>query len=204
DLLVDADDLVGVVDAAPAHVGDVQQAVDAAEVHEGAELRDVLDDALADLPLADVGEEVVLHRHALVLEQFAARDDDVAAEVVDLEDLALDGLVDVVADVGRTADVDLRGRQEDVDADVDQQAALDLARHQPADDVALLVAGDDVLPLLLAAGLAVAEDDGARLVLDGVEQDLDLVADVGRVDAVVAVVVPLLKGDDAFALVADV
>ena len=37
------------VDAAPAHVGDVQQAVDAAQVDERAELGDVLDDALAEL-----------------------------------------------------------------------------------------------------------------------------------------------------------
>ena len=37
------------VDAAPAHVGDVQQAVDAAQVDERAELGDVLDHALAEL-----------------------------------------------------------------------------------------------------------------------------------------------------------
>ena len=37
-LLVDVDDLMRVVDAAPRHVGDVQQAVDAAEIDERAEL----------------------------------------------------------------------------------------------------------------------------------------------------------------------
>ena len=37
------------IDAAPAHVGDVQQAVDAAQVDERAEVGDVLDDALAEL-----------------------------------------------------------------------------------------------------------------------------------------------------------
>ena len=41
-------------------------------------------------------------------------------------------LADVVADVGRPADVDLAGRQEDVDADVDEQAALDLAGDHAA------------------------------------------------------------------------
>ena len=60
DLLVDLDHLVRVVDAAPAHVGDVQQAVDAAEVDERAELGDVLDDALADLARLDLGEELLL------------------------------------------------------------------------------------------------------------------------------------------------
>src|SRR5205823_7279726 len=133
----------------------------------------------------DLAQELLLHLLALVLEQLAAADDGVAAGLVDLEDLARDGAVDVVGDVRRAADVDLAGGQEDVDADVDQQAALDLARDQAGDDVALLVLGDDVLPLLLPFGLAVGEDDGAALVLDGVEEDLDLLADLGGVDGLV-------------------
>src|SRR5262249_45355745 len=113
--LIDVDHLVRVGDAAPAHVGDVQQAVDAAQVHEGAELGDVLDDAAADLAGLDLVEQLLLHLLALVLEELAAADDDVAASLVDLEDLALDGAADVVADVGGPADVHLAGRQEDVD-----------------------------------------------------------------------------------------
>ena len=58
ELLVDLDHVVRVGDAAPAHVGDVQQAVDAAEVDERAELGDVLDDALADLARLDLGEQL--------------------------------------------------------------------------------------------------------------------------------------------------
>src|SRR5262249_59146199 len=140
-------------DAVPGHVGDVQQAVDAAQVHEGPELGDVLDDALADLARLDLAEQLLLHLDALVLDQLAAADDDVAAGLVDLEDLALDGLADVVGDVGRPADVHLAGGEEDVDADVDQEAALDLAGDRAGDDVALLVVADDVLPLLLPFGL---------------------------------------------------
>ena len=49
DFLIDGDHFGGMVDASPAHVGDVQQAVDAAQVDERAELGDVLDDALAAL-----------------------------------------------------------------------------------------------------------------------------------------------------------
>src|SRR5262249_56694222 len=158
----------------------------------GAELGDVLDDALADLARLDLGEQLLLHLLALVFQELAAGDDDVAAGLVDLEDLALDGLVNVVGDVGRPADVDLGGGQEDVDADVDQQAALDLAGDQAGDDVAFLVLGDDVLPLLLPLGLAVAQHDGAGLVLDGVDEHLDLVADLRRLDLVLALVVPLL------------
>ena len=49
DLVVDLDHVAGMVDPAPAHVGDVQQAVDAAQVDERAEVGDVLDRALANL-----------------------------------------------------------------------------------------------------------------------------------------------------------
>src|SRR5262249_36298434 len=146
-LLVDLDGLVGVGHSAPAHVGDVQEAVDAAEVDEGAELGDVLDDALADLAHLDLGEQLRLQLLPPVLEHLAAGDDEVAADMVDLEDGTLDGLADVAGDVGRAADVDLAGGQEDVDPDVDQQPSLDLAGDGPADHVALLVLRQDRLPL---------------------------------------------------------
>src|SRR5262249_16810476 len=152
-LLVDVDHVARVGNAAPAHVGDVQQAVDAAEVHEGAELGDVLDDALADLARLDFREELLLHLLALILDEFAAADDDVPPRLVDLEDPAVDGLADVVADVGRPADVHLAGRQEDVDADVHQEATLDLAGHGAADHVPFLVLLDDRFPFLLPLGL---------------------------------------------------
>ncbi len=74
----------------------------------------------------------------------------------------------------------------------------------PGDDVAFLVLGDDVFPFLLPLGLAVAQDDGAGFVLDGVEQHLDLVAGLRRHDLVEPLVVPFVEGDDPFALVADV
>src|SRR3954462_5580075 len=48
DFLAGGDDFRRVADTAPGHVGDVQQAVDAAEVHERTVLGDVLDDAADD------------------------------------------------------------------------------------------------------------------------------------------------------------
>ena len=60
DLVVDLEHVAGMVDPAPAHVGDVQQAVDAAQVDERAEVGDVLDRALADLADLDLLEELLL------------------------------------------------------------------------------------------------------------------------------------------------
>ena len=45
DVVADLEQLRRVVDAAPAHIGDMQESVDAAEVDEGAVLGEVLDDA---------------------------------------------------------------------------------------------------------------------------------------------------------------
>jgi len=114
------------IDPSPAHVGDVQQAVDAAEINERTELGDVLDDALAALADFELGQELGLLFGPLGLDQRTAADDDIAPCFVDLQHQALDGLAQVVADVGWTTDVDLAGRQEHVHTDVDQQPALDL------------------------------------------------------------------------------
>ena len=52
--LADLDHLAGVLDAAPRHVGDMQQAVDTAEIDECTEVGDVLDDALPHLILLEL------------------------------------------------------------------------------------------------------------------------------------------------------
>ena len=162
DLVVDLDHLRRMVDAAPAHVGDVQQAVDAAQVDERAEVGDVLDDALAELADFQLLEQVGLLLGPFGFDQAAAADDDVAAGLVDLEHQALDRLADVFADVVRTADVDLAGRQEDVHADVHQQAALDLPRDGAGDDVALVDRLHDLHPLFDLLRLALARGRSCR------------------------------------------
>ncbi len=154
------------VDAAPAHVGDVQQAVDAAQVDERAELGDVLDDALAALADFELGQQLGLLLGPLGLDQRPAADDDVPPRLVDLQHEALDGPADVVADVGRAADVDLAGRQEHVHADVDQQPALDLPRGHAGDDVALVDRLHHLQPGLDLLGLALAQRDHAAGVVD--------------------------------------
>jgi hypothetical protein len=134
----------------------------------------------------------------------SAADHDVAPGLVDLEDLAVDVLADVFADVRGPADIDLAGGQEDVDADVDQEAALDLAGDGAGDDVAFLVLGNDVFPFLLPLRLAVRQDDGAGFIFHRFEEHLHRVADFGEGGLVHPVVFPLFERDDAFALVADV
>ena len=87
DRVADVDDLARVVDAPPGHVGDVQQAVDAAEIDEGAVVGDVLDHAVDDLALGQLGDDLGALLGARGFQDLAAGDDDVAAPAIHLEDL---------------------------------------------------------------------------------------------------------------------
>src|SRR5882724_2544085 len=140
DLLPDVDHLGRVRHAAVAHVGDVEQAVHAPEVDEGAEVGDVLDDALprlADLQL--------LHQHvalglALGFEQHSAAHHDVAASLVELDDLELEALPQQLVDVGHASQGDLAAGEERVHShQVHHHAAFDLLDERARDGLVLLV-----------------------------------------------------------------
>jgi hypothetical protein len=198
-LLADPDQIAGMVDPPPGHVGDVQQAVEPAQVDEGAEVGDVGDRARDQIALLDGLQQSLLRRLPLLLDELAAADDDVATALVDLEDARPDRLPDVLADIAGPADVHLRGGQEDGHADVHEQAALDLPHASPLDDVALVIGLQDPLPAADPVGLALGQLDDARLVLQRVQHHLDDVADLQ-----VLVVVELALVDQALRLEAHV
>ena len=200
EFLVDLDHLGRMADATPTHVGDVQQAVDAAQVHEGTEVGDVLDDTLAKLAFNQVRQQGLLQLLTLDFDQSSARDHDVATGFVDLQDQALDRLAAVRVDVLGTPNIDLAGGQEHVHADVDQQAAFDLLENLALDDVPFLVSADDLFPLADAVGLPLGEQDQSEFVFDFFEQDRDFLTRDRRFVGVG----PFVERNDSFALVADV
>ena len=195
----DLEHLAGMVQAAPAHVGDVEQAVEAVQVDEGAEIGDVLDRALDRAALLDRAEELRALLRALGLDQLAAGEDDVLALLVELDDLALEGLALVDAQVLRRDDVDLGAGQERLDAHVEHQAALDHGLDLAADQAAVVEDGDDLFPVLLLRGFFLGEDDHALVVLEALQQHFDLGADFQLVG-----LVELAQADHAFGFVADV
>src|SRR5690606_38770779 len=105
-------DLAGVRHALPAHVGDVQQAVDAAQVHEGAVVGDVLDHAFAHFAFLQLADQLGALFGAGFFQDGAARDHDVAARAVHLEDLERLFLAHQRTDFAHRAAVDLRTGQE--------------------------------------------------------------------------------------------
>jgi hypothetical protein len=87
DGLADRQDFRRVVDAAPGHVGDVQQAVDTAQINERTVFGDVLDHAVDDLTFGQVADDFGALFGAAFFQDGAARDNDVAAATVHLQDL---------------------------------------------------------------------------------------------------------------------
>src|ERR1019366_559513 len=107
DGLADDQGFARVVDAAPRDVGDVQQTIDAAEIDEGAVVGDVLDPAVEDHAFLQALDQLAGLLGASFLQHGAARDDDVAAGAIHLEDLERLRAAHQRGDVSHRADIDL-------------------------------------------------------------------------------------------------
>ena len=202
DLVVDLEELRRMADAAPRHVRDVQQAVDAAEIDERAVVGDVLDDAAQDLALGERLERGLLLLGVLLFEEDLAREDDVAALLVDLDDAHAELLPLQRIEVADRSNVDLAARQERADADVHREAALDPFDDAADDDFAFRKGALDLVPNLHLLGLFARQHDVAFAVFGALEQHVDHVSFTNNYLA--GLVEELVDGDDAFGLVADV
>jgi hypothetical protein len=178
DFLADLEHFRRMADAAPAHVGDVEQAVDAVQINERAEIGDVLDRALADVAGHHFGQQLGALVVAFLLDQFAAREDDVLALLVDLDDLELVAVADELREVLRRGSCQSARPAKRLDADVDDQAALDDGLDLAMMRAAFVANGEDFVPVLLELGLFVREDDGAFLVFELLDEHINLVADL--------------------------
>src|SRR4051812_41966944 len=109
------------VDVAPGKLGNVDQAVDAVEVDEGAEVDDVGDLALDYLAGLEATEDLLAHLLALFLQHRAAGEHDVVAAAVELDHFALERLAHELVEVVNAANVDQRGGQEAAHPEVEDQ-----------------------------------------------------------------------------------
>ncbi len=173
DRIADLDDLGRVVDVAPRQLGDVHQSVDAAEVDERAEVDDGGDVTRQDHALLQLAEDLGALVLAAFLEHHAAREDDVVAVAVHLDDACLEARAGVGGEVLDATKVDERRRQEAAQADVEDETALD-----DLDDLALdVLAGRELLfdlaPGTLVLGALLGEDETAVLVFLLEDESLD-------------------------------
>src|SRR5262249_27582102 len=176
--VADRDHLGGMVDGTPGKLGDVDQTVGPVEVDEGAEVDDVRDLPLADLARLEPPEDLLADLLALFLEHRAAREDDVVAAAVELDDFALEFLAEELVEVVDAADVDQRGGKEPAHPEVEDQAALDDLDHAALDWLAGLRGGLGPAPGLLEPGSLLREDEAALGVLLGQDERVDLFAEL--------------------------
>ena len=202
DLVGDLDEVRRMVDAAPGHVGHVEQAVEPAEIDERAVVGEVLDGAAENAAFLEELEGLLLAGLLLDFDDRLAREHDVAALLVDRDDLEVEILAAQGLEVLDRLDVDEGAREERLDADVHGEAALDAVDDAAADRRAGAVRLLDLVPDLHFLGLVLGQDDVAVLVFRALEQhvhgiallDRDLAGEVGE----------LGQRDDALRLVADV
>src|SRR6266508_418221 len=121
-------------DASPRHVGNVQEPVNAAEVHEGAVIRDVLNGAIHELTFGEVRQGPLPALVARFLEQEPAGYDHIAATLVDFDDLHREGFADQLFGIADWMEIDLGAGQEGLDADVHHHPAFDAADDPSFDD----------------------------------------------------------------------
>src|SRR6266508_266460 len=177
-LLADIEHFGRMIDAPPGDVGNVQQAVDAAEIDEGAVIGDVLHHAVDDLTFFQVLHQFLTLLGASLFEHGTAGDHDVAAASIHFQDLKRLRLVHQRRHVADRPDVDLRARQERHRAvEVDREPAFDLIKD---DALNLFVALERLLqlaPAFLAPRLVARQHRLAERVLDALQIDFDGIPD---------------------------
>ena len=203
DGLTDRQDFRRVVDAAPRHVGDVQQAVHTAQINERTVFGDVLDHAVDGLTFGQVADDFSALFGTQFFQDRTTRDNDVATATVHLQDLERLLHAHQRASVAHGAHVNLAARQEGHGAaKVDREATLDPAKDRAIDARFGGIGFFQTIPGFFAAGLFTADLGFSAGVFHAVQINLDSVADVDV--GLLTGVCEFLQVDAAFHLVADV
>ena len=137
----------------------MKQAVDATKIDKRTKVGDVLDDTFADLTLFQFFHQLLLRVSSLFLDQRTTRYNNVSTLGVNLENFTLNDSTNVIADVARATNVDLRSRQEYRNTDVDEQAAFDFASTSTSDDIAFGNFGNNGFPFDNVVGFSLADRD---------------------------------------------
>ncbi len=178
DFLAGQDLVLGILELAPGHVGDVQQAVYATDIHESAIAHDVLDPAGYHVTLCQRREQVLLVLLPLLFKNLPVADHHIVLLPVELDDGYVDLLADHVLEIGFAHGTDrgLGTRQECRKTDVHDEPALDPFRDLAPEIGVFLRCLDDVVPDLEFLRLFLAEPDDTLGGVHALDQDLDLLA----------------------------
>ncbi len=201
-LVAHIEELGGMRHASPAHIGDVEKAVDATEVDKRTVVGEVFDDAVDDSAGFQLLEGLFLESRPLFFKKGTAAKHDIAAVLVEFDDLEGKFLAQVLVEVSRGAKLDLGTGKEGLDADVDLEATFDTVGDDATDQFVLVVLGGDDLPDLHAVGAFFGEDTLSLFVFALFEEHVD---DVAGLDGDLTVFVgELVDVDAAFGFEANI
>ena len=141
----------------------MQQAVQASQIHEYAEIGNVFDNALAKLADLNFRQDFFFTAPAFLFDQLAPRYDDVSSFDVDLEDHAFYLFADKPAYIARLPDIDLRSRQENRHTNIYKQTTLDSSYNFAGDNVTFLLLLQNLRPAPDQIGFALVQLDQAAL-----------------------------------------
>src|SRR5207247_2673088 len=169
------------------------------------EVDDRADRPLAALTLLERLEEGLASLGLRLLQERAARQHDVVAVAVELDDLRLELLSYERLEVADAAEIDERRRQEPAEPDVEDEPTLHDLDHGTRDGLTGMHHLFDPAPRPLVLRALLRQDQPALLVLLLEHEGLDPVSDLddlARIDVVADR--KLFRGDHALGLVADV
>src|ERR1022692_3814699 len=202
-LIANVHQVVRVREPSPRHIGDVQQAVQSAEIHESAILGEILHHSGEDGAFFQMFQSLAAFLVLLAFEQFLARDHDVAALLVDLDDGNFHGLALHTVEIADGPQVHLRaGQKRPCAQDIHRKAALGALNHGSLDRPLLVMSLFHFVPGVKARRLLVREVDVPFLSLPLLAHHLDFVT--GLHLRLALVVKNLRKRQHAFRLGSDV
>ena len=162
----------------------MNQAVNAAQIDECAEVDDGGHDAFTNLTLLELRQEGLTHFGLGLFEVLTTGKDHVVAVLVELENLGLDLLANVRGQVAHATHFDQRCRQEATQADVDDKAALDGFDDGTFDNAIGFLDLLDIAPGALVLCTLLGQDQTAFLVFLGDDKGLDGVGGIDCLDEV--------------------
>ena len=167
------------IDPPPCDIGNMQKAVDTAEIDESAVIGDVFDHTFENLALLKISQQFVALLGAGFFQNRAAGNDDVSAAAIHFQDLERLRGSHQRSDIADGAHIDLAaGQKGDSTGKVDGEPALDAAKDGAGNAFGFLEGDFKLRPRLFAAGAFTAENGLSDLIFHPFQIYVDDIANV--------------------------
>src|SRR5579862_7897791 len=175
-LVANVDQIARMREPAPGHVGDVQEAINPAQVYKSAVVGQVLDGAGQNGAFFQMFERFFPLGNGFLFQDDLAGNHDIAALLIELNDPDLNFLAFQHIQVAHGMHIHLRAGHKGLDPDVHRHATLDPLNHFALDRNFGVVGLVNLLPDTHALRAFMGEKDSAFLVFTPLDHDFNFVA----------------------------